>query len=319
MAEAPSLVGGRARAQPQVRRAFAVASDPALLAEIQRCVAGLQALPEGPLSHRFVFFGWDGNPAGREEMAVRLRRGATVVAVLSDSDLVRFTSVLRAPRFDHVIAYNEAMAENLAMTAGKLFSGDIFGIEKHLPPGTAVRYLRLRDNAGRSSAMDEINAFAAEVKVRRALRTAICQVAEELLMNALFDAPVDDQGRPVFSHVNTTERKEMRSPRPVSIRFAATGDLFAVAVRDRFGTFDKQTLLDYLEKCLHAENQIDGKARGAGLGLYLIAKHATQLVVNIAPGVATEVVCTFDRRSGRVPLRLLSIFVHPGVGKGGPE
>ncbi len=274
---------------------------------------GIAALPRGPLSHRFVFFASDGNPREREELAARLRRGATVVAILPSSDLSSFASVLRAPRFDHVVAADDALEDGLELTAGKLFSGDIFGIEKHLPPGTDIKYLRIRDNVGRAKAIDDVSSFASEAGVRRALRTAIQQVSEELLMNALFDAPVDEAGRSIFHDVSTTERKDLKSPRPVSIRFGLTGECFAVSVRDRYGSFDKQTLLDYIEKCLHSENQIDRKARGAGLGLYLIAKHATQFVVNIAPGVATEIVCTFDRRANRVPLRVLSVFVHPGT------
>lgn len=273
---------------------------------------GIAALPRGPLSHRFVFFASDGSVREREELAARLRRGATVVAVLPSSDLSGFASVLRAPRFDHVVAADDALEDGLRLTAGKLFSGDIFGIEKHLPPGTDVRYLRLRDNVGRANAIEEVSTFASEAGVRRALRTAIQQVSEELLMNALFDAPVDEAGRSIFQDVATTERRDLKSPRPVSIRFGVTDECFAVSVRDRYGSFDKQTLLDYIEKCLHSEDQIDRKARGAGLGLYLIAKHATQFVVNIAPGVATEIVCTFDRRANRVPLRVLSVFVHPG-------
>lgn len=311
---------------PAPRRALAVANDARLLEAMAACLSdmgaevdafeGIERMPQGPLSHRFVFFGWDGNPRAREEMAVRLRRGATVVAVLPSSDLGRFANVLRAPRFDHVVAFDDALGEGLRLTAGKLFSGDIFGIEKHLPAGTDIKYLRLRDNIGRAGAIDAITEFSTQVGIRRALRTAIMQVSEELLMNALFDAPVDDRGHSLFSHVSTQDRREMQSPRPVSIRFAATQEAFAVAVRDRYGSFDKQTLLDYIEKCLHSEDQIDRKARGAGLGLYLIARHATQFVVNIAPGVATEVVCTFDRRAARVPLRVLSIFIHPGTAPG---
>jgi hypothetical protein len=52
---------------------------------------------------------------------------------------------------------------------------------------------------------------------------------------------------------------------------------------------------------------------GAGLGIYLVANAATQFVLNVAPGIATEVVCTFDRTSGRSSLRALSVFVYPGA------
>jgi hypothetical protein len=97
----------------------------------------------------------------------------------------------------------------------------------------------------------------------------------------------------------------------VSIRYAATDSQFAVAVRDRFGRLAKNTILAYINKCLTSEQQIDRKTYGAGLGLYLVANAAAGYIVNVAHGMATEVVCTFDRGS-KAPLRLVGVFVHPG-------
>ena len=83
-------------------------------------------------------------------------------------------------------------------------------------------------------------------------------------------------------------------------------------MRDRFGRLDKATILRYIDKCLHSPTQIDRKIYGAGLGIYLVCNNATQYIVNIAPGMATEVVCTFDRKGARTGLRVLSVFIYPG-------
>src|SRR5262249_58100754 len=66
-----------------------------------------------------------------------------------------------------------------------------------------------------------------------------------------------------------------------------------------------------IDKCLHSPVQIDRKTYGAGLGLYLVANAAASYIVNVAYGIATEVVCTFDR-GAKAPLRLVGVFVHPG-------
>ena len=42
------------------------------------------------------------------------------------------------------------------VTAQKLLTGDIFGIEKYLPEGTPVHYARLRDFEGRGQAIDTV-------------------------------------------------------------------------------------------------------------------------------------------------------------------
>ena len=87
--------------------------------------------------------------------------------------------------------------------------------------------------------------------------------------------------------------------------------MFAVAVRDRFGRLAKNTILAYIDKCIHSPNQIDRKTYGAGLGLYLVANAAASYVVNVAYGIATEVVCTFDR-GAKTPLRLRRRVRAPG-------
>ena len=97
----------------------------------------------------------------------------------------------------------------------------------------------------------------------------------------------------------------------MSIRYAATDSQFAIAVRDRFGRLAKNTILSYIDKCLTSPVQIDRKTYGAGLGLYLVANAAASYIVNVAYGIATEVVCTFDR-GAKAPLRLVGMFVHPG-------
>jgi len=42
----------------------------------------------------------------------------------------------------------------------------------------------------------------------------------------------------------------------------------------------------------------------------LVANAAASFVVNVAYGIATEVVCTFDR-GAKAPLRMVGVFVHP--------
>ncbi|HJZ85626.1 MAG TPA: hypothetical protein VKN99_10665 [Polyangia bacterium] len=274
---------------------------------------GIRSLPAGPVPHRFVFWAFDGRPDAPAALAPRLRNSAQLVAVVPQADLGSYTRLLRAQHCNHVLVADSSHFPALTIIAGKLVTGDIFGIEKYLPADAPVQLTRLRDFQGRGRAIDEILRFAEEQGVRRPVRSSIGQVCEELLMNALYDAPIDEDGRQIFAEIGPKDRVDLSSPRPVSIRYAVTEEAFAVSVRDRFGTLQKRVILDYLDKCLHATRQIDRKTYGAGLGLYLIANSATQFIVNVAPGMATEVVCTFDRKQAKAPLRMLSVFVHPGT------
>jgi len=303
------------------RRVLAISSD---LDQLRRIVATLEragaevdavrspeAIAAEVIPHRYVFFSAsDGDTAALAPLLPKLRDRAHVTVVAPRAKLVDLTEYLRDDRVNHVVVGDE-LDHGVFVTAQKLLTGDIFGIEKYLPPGTPVHYARLSDFEGRGRAIQTVLDFAEESKMRRQVRSAIGQVCEELLMNALYDAPVDANGQPIFADVDPHDRIETRSPRPVSIRYAATDQQFAIAVRDRFGRLAKNTILAYIEKCIRSPNQIDRKTYGAGLGLYLVANAAAAYVVNVAFGIATEVVCTFDR-GAKSPLRLVGMFVHPG-------
>jgi hypothetical protein len=305
------------------RRVLAISSD---LDQLRRIVATLEragaevdavrspsAIAADVIPHRYIFYATtEGNIEQLNASLVpKLRDRAHVAIITPKASLGDLTKYLKDDRINHVIVGDEDLEYGVMVTASKLLTGDIFGIEKYLPEGTPVHYARLRDFEGRGKAIQTVLDFAEESKIRRQVRSAIGSVCEELLMNALYDAPVDAEGKQIFAEVDPHDRTKTRSPRPVSIRYAATDDMFAVAVRDRFGRLAKNTVLAYIEKCLTSGNQIDRKTYGAGLGLYLVANAAATYVVNVAYGIATEVVCTFDR-GAKSPLRLVGVFVHPG-------
>jgi len=303
------------------RRVLAISHD---LDQLRRIVANLEragadvdavrspdAIRTEIIPHRYVFFHVeDGDVEYVNRTLRRLRDKAHIAVIVERSSLRDLMGYLQDHRVNHVIA-GEEIDRGVFITAQKLLTGDIFGIEKYLPEGTPVNYVRLRDFEGRGKAIDTVLDFAAKHKMRRQVRNAIGQVCEELLMNALYDAPVDENGEQVFAEVDPHDRTKTRSPKPVSIRYAATDTQFAVAIRDRFGRLAKNTILAYINKCLTSPTQIDRKTYGAGLGLYLVANAAASYIVNVAYGIATEVVCTFDR-GAKAPLRLVGVFVHPG-------
>ena len=303
------------------RRVLAISSD---LDQLRRIVASLEragaevdavrspsAIAADVIPHRYVFYAAAGGDVeALASLVPKLRDRAHVTIVTPKATLTDLTKYLHDDRINHVVVGDE-LDDGVYVTAQKLLTGDIFGIEKYLPEGTPVHYARLRDFEGRGQAIQTVLDFAEQNKMRRQVRSAIGQVCEELLMNALYDAPVDADGKQIFAEIDPHDRTKTKSPRPVSIRYAATEDRFAVAVRDRFGRLAKNTILSYIEKCIHSPNQIDRKTYGAGLGLYLVANAAASYVVNVAYGVATEVVCTFDR-GAKTPLRLVGVFVHPG-------
>ena len=247
-------------------------------------------------------------PPSLASLSARLPEGARLLPLLPAPDLAQSVALLADPRVPCVLVAEGLTPTAVTATVAKLLGRDLFGIEKVMPWGVRVYSALISDYNEKSAAITAIGDFAQAIGVRRKYREQIDQCIDEMLMNALYDAPVDAAGRPLFADVPVRERVLMRVDEKAVLQYACDGERFAVSVRDAFGTLRRETILSYLDKCLHAPEQIDRKTGGAGLGLYLIANAATEVYFHVFAGTASEVVCTFDLTAPRAQLRALGVF-----------
>ncbi len=221
--------------------------------------------------------------------------GCPVIAVLPRGDAAAAIDVLRAAdRVAGVIAADRFDPQQLVALATRIVSDDVFGLTPAMAPGTPIHTRSVADHAQASRCAAVIAEFAEQRCLPRACRESIAQCLDEMLANALYAAPVDAQGRPLFQGVSPRARIALRSEHSAAVQYACDGKRFALSVRDVFGTLERQTVLGYLHKCAHAGRPVDRKVEGAGLGLYLMLHAATAVFFHVLPGMATEVLCWFD-------------------------
>lgn len=186
-----------------------------------------------------------------------------------------------------------------AADVSKILSGNVFGLEKYLPYGVAIKQISVSNYQQKSDAIDKVKAYANKMKVRKRIRNAIEKVLDELLMNAIYDAPVDKDGQPLFANLPSALRVKVQldARKAVCVQYGCSGKYFAIGVLDQYGSLEKSTVLQYWRKCISQEDQIDQKPGGAGLGLYLVLSSVTSISINLEPKSATEVICLFDLKS----------------------
>ncbi len=226
----------------------------------------------------------------------------TKIVVFGDSlEEDTMMSLLRLESFDHLITFNnEPDDAELVVTTGKLFKNDIFGLEKYLAWGVLVRDREVGDYEDKRAAILEVADYARDAGARRQVISRIESVADELLMNALYDAPAVRYG--VRARIGERSRAglgPLGSERAL-LRYACDGRHFALSVRDNYGELRKEAILDHLQRARtergNPKHQ-DADGGGAGLGLYFILASVTSFIANITPGQMTEVVCLFDLKS----------------------
>jgi hypothetical protein len=272
----------------------------------------LEELGMGELSAALVVMHLDGPMAiAAAALIPRLVGDTRVIAILPRSNLAAVVDIMQASeRVAGIMVAEDFDMSLMSAMATRVLAGDIFGLEKHMPWGTQIHSFLVGDYQEKSLCISQISEFCELMSVRRKYRESIEQCLDEMLMNALYDAPVDELGRPIFSEIPTKTRISLRVEQKVVVQYVCDGKQFAIAVRDAFGTLDRATVLRYLHKCLHSDKQIDRKVGGAGLGLYLITNSSSGVFFNVLPGVATEAICTFDLEAPKIQVESFGFFIE---------
>jgi len=185
---------------------------------------------------------------------------------------------------EHLISDPEGDEAELVTTSVKVLTGDLFGIEKYLAWGARIEDRDIDGYDAKRTALEDIGAFAKEAGARRSLIGRIESVVDELMMNALYDAPAVG-----------------RTGAPARLRFGTDGRFLAVSVEDRYGRLARSDIVDHVNRARREKGRPrdEAEAEGAGLGLYFIVAHATRIIANVDEGQRTEMICLFDlRQSG---------------------
>jgi hypothetical protein len=243
--------------------------------------------------------------------------------VSNDHENAFFRELLSSLNLNNIIAKHGGVSASsemideteLMVTCQKLFHHDIFGIEKYLATWAIKIYEHeVTSTEDKRSLISELENYLDLIDCYGAIKNAVLLVADELIMNAIFNAPRDAQGHPKYRDVDRHRPLKLEPHERVKFRYACDGRYIAMSVADQFGSLDRDVILKYLQRCFSGgPAEMEEKKAGAGLGLYMVFNSITQLTFNIQAGVSTEVIAMFYARSGarafKASGRSLNIFV----------
>jgi hypothetical protein len=242
--------------------------------------------------------------ATREAAADRLRDVVAPVVVVGDDldDDGLITLMLEAP-VSHLL--RDPQDRELGITSEKLVTGDLFGLEKYLTGDIAIGERVISTDAEKRAAIAEVSAWAEASGARKPIVHRLASVIDELLMNALHDAP--RESRPTISTGDIQK---------AVLRWGSDDQTLAISVSDEFGALRQRDVIDHVRRARDDRgrpNPATTDEPGAGLGLYLVLANVASLIVNVDPGRQTEVVCLFDlarreRRAVATGVRSLHVF-----------
>lgn len=244
-----------------------------------------------------------------------LASGRAMIVIGASLEDAATVDGLRADGCNHLVGDRDDLDETeLVVTSGKLMSGDLFGLEKYLAWGVRVQRLEVATYEEKRAALIAVTGSARDAGARRPTVARVESVVDELLMNAMYDAPAAATGAEPSVPVGLTERVAF----PALLRWASDGRYFAVSVEDQFGALVKVAIVDHVQRARAERGRPrgSGEAAGAGLGLYFIVSSVTRFIANLDPGKRTEVIGLFDLRQGGREVescaRSLHVFARVG-------
>lgn len=187
----------------------------------------------------------------------------------------------------------------LVTTVRKIFNQDIFGVKHYVNYGTESEVYHIRDSDQRSEYIDTVREFCNRFHLRTSTIQSVELFCEELLMNAIYDAPRDSDGNELYGRISRKDRVILKPRDAARMEFACDGEKLVVSVSDPFGGITWEVVQRYLARCFSGNRKIANLSDGggAGLGLYFCFTAANSFIINVHPDKRSEFIGIFDLTS----------------------
>ena len=219
----------------------------------------------------------------------------------------------------NMIAKNDEPLEpdELIITAEKLLRQDLFGLQKYMLWGVEPYCVRIKDSRLKQEYINEVAEYAASLGCNTRTVELIETIVDELVTNAIYNAPRNPDGTPKYAQLSRRETVVLEEHEEGELQFACDGEYIAVAQIDPFGSLTQETVVTYLNRCLvKGPEQFSEASGGAGIGLFRVFQSISKFIVNIEPGVKTEVISLIDLRLSMKRFRQAAKSFHIFIADG---
>ena len=245
---------------------------------------------------------WNIDPAGnlldaRELLAKSV--SADRLIALCENRLSEYPQLLSTP------IYNHHFVRNASATSRELYFGVMNCIADmnkmptlpdFLGSGTKVKKLTIEDSRHKLAAALAIEKHLKQLGIAARLAQLLGQAVDELVLNAIFDAPVKD-GMPSKWHIPRHKPIKLEPKEMVEVEMAATDHSIAISVTDQFGSLRKANLTNALSEHYVRKNRRGASDTASGMGLRGIYNAGLSLHCAVKPSYRTRITIFCPRTS----------------------
>ncbi len=219
---------------------------------------------------------------------------------ISGNDLDQAPYLILSPLFGSFILRNFENAKDAGEQYGKVIKatldGHAFGLQRFIKPGTKIQTLKLASSTQKQEAVDAVRNYLVAAKFQTRMAAVIANAVDELLMNAMFDAPVDELGKQVYAALPRSTPLKLDGKAAVEMQVAFDGNYVAVTAVDLWGSLEKVKLMSHIAKVYRSEEyKVRTTTAGAGIGLATVFRSGGSFCFASESHSRTEVTVFFQR------------------------
>lgn len=255
-----------------------------------------------PLLSKISFFSF---PEDLAEMKTNSRPQKTIV-ILNSADIKDTISIV-SMGFEHCVQKNRPdFAQELLASAFMLLKPDSFNknpipffftgfsAQQNMTTETNMT-IPFRKSEDKKYILERFELFLEQNPRLRGIADLCMQVADELIMNALFSAPVDNYGVHLFQNYDRTSDIMLNMQSQAKFFSCFSDYRIIVGCEDPYGSFKKETLFKHLHGAFLNEKATvkPEKTGGAGLGLHAIIENSANFYLYCEQGQRSLVAAGF--------------------------
>ncbi len=172
-------------------------------------------------------------------------------------------------------------------------SGASFGLEAFIENGTGRQLIQLKNSNQRGLAVEALQKYLVKRHLAPRLAVKVAQAADELLLNAVFDAPIDANGKNYRSGSDRSSEFAFTEKEQVTLELLSNSDCVGICIRDKFGSARVDALLSVFQYP-DATDSWD---------LRKVLETGVSLIYTICPGVSSEAILLFPKSQNYIDLK----------------
>ncbi len=263
---------------------------------------------------------------------IREKGCRTPVILITAYDINEYIETIKSLSIAHILTKHSNLSlQEIFVTAWKILSGDIFGIDKYFPkikiyfpsellgktsPANGeVFSVTIRNTEERIFWTDRIGAYFKEVlKIPESVSKL---VLDEMVTNGMLRAPRHADGTykyqkwiPEKDMLIADDYIELDSEDYILLQYGFSGDWMILSVTDPHGTLEKEEILYRLRRHILPDKKTglpEGLTDSHGRGIFLMRDQLTHLIYNVHKGKKTEVIGLFNTRHP-IPYKNISVY-----------